>query len=183
MFIISLDTGEKPPDDPLAALEKSTGAQTHAEKVQAPRLEQLQDESERVNADPYTHSARIRKRFRAEKKIEQAAQAADEELRARYALPSEMPLIRDDTQSIQDAKDAWTRGRKERTIEAIKRRRTDSASSKTSGSGGVSESSALASLKARVLHNTARRSDPFGAITKSKPSKLERAAGVSLRKT
>ncbi|KAI0028963.1 CWC16 protein [Vararia minispora EC-137] len=177
-----LDSDAKPPEgeDPLAALEKSTDAKTHAEKVQAPRLEQLQAASDRLNSDPYTHSSRVRKRFRADKKEEKALQAADDALKVRYGLPAEMTLVRDDAQSVANAHNAWVEGRKE----GVKRRKVEARVS--SPSGGSSSGSALVSLKARVLSNSAaRRPDPFTLAPKEKPPDMknfQRVTGLSMRK-
>ncbi len=50
------DTEGKPPDDPLTALEKTHTALVHTQQVQAPRLDALQSNSEKYNADPYALS-------------------------------------------------------------------------------------------------------------------------------
>ena len=66
------------PVDPLASLEKTAAAKTLQTTVVAPRIEELYDHSDRVNSDPYTHSKRIRKFFREEKKIEKAKEILTE---------------------------------------------------------------------------------------------------------
>ena len=103
--------------DPLIALEKSVDSQNFATKVQAPRIEQLQNMSEHYNADPYAHSLRLRKRFREEKKVEKQKEEADNHIKARYGLPSELSLLRDDDTSIQEASDAWAKARSDRVRE------------------------------------------------------------------
>ncbi|KZV75723.1 DUF572-domain-containing protein, partial [Peniophora sp. CONT] len=142
-------------EDPLVALEKSTGAQTHADKVQAPRIEQLLDESDRLNSDPYAHSARVRKRFREEKKVERAAQAADDAVKARLGLGSDLKLLRDDAETTAEAKDAWVAAKREHVVDArdLKRRRLGTA--KANSTKASSSGSTVAALKARVLSNTA----------------------------
>ena len=174
-------------EDPLAALEKSTGAQVHAEKVQAPRLEQLLEESDRLNSDPYAHSARVRKRFREEKKVERAAQAADDAVKERLGLNRDLKLLRDDAETTAEAKEAWTAAKKEHVLDAreLKRRRLETskaASTKASGS-----SSTVAALKARVLSNSiSKRTTPFGTTPNAKPPDLGRSSksvGVALRRS
>ncbi|KAI0261552.1 hypothetical protein BC834DRAFT_895816 [Gloeopeniophorella convolvens] len=181
-----IDTEAKDePVDPLAALEKSTDAQTHATKVQAPRLEQLEDLSEHYNADPYAHSRRARKRFRADKKEAQALADADARLKAKYGLPTELVLAPADD-GAADAADAWVRGRAERAgEEAGKRRRLALAGPvlapvpRASASGSVAPGAAASSLRERILANSARR---VGASVASKKS-ANGLPGIALRKT
>jgi len=128
--------------DPLAALEKSTVAQNYVAKVQAPRLDELQQVSQHYDADPYTHSLRVRKRFREERKVEKQKQKADDQLKGRYGLPASLTLLEDDATSKQEAREQWLRE---------KRRKV----------GGPSKSN-FDTLRARVLANTTRHSRPFG---------------------
>lgn len=137
-------------EDPLAALEKTTDAQNHLTKVQIPRLESLQSASEHYNADPYAHSTRIRKRFREEKKIEQAKQKANDEIKGRYGLPASLSLVEDDEQAKQEAKEEWIKARL-----GSKRRKLGSSSSSSSSTNP------LDSLRTRILENTAKQSNPF----------------------
>ena len=130
--------------DPLEALEKSTVAQNHATKVQAPRLEELQEVSQHYHADPYAHSLRVRKRFREEKKVEKEKQKADDQLKHRYGLPASLTLLEDDAATTREAHEQWLRE---------KRRKV----------GGPSQSKgSLDTLRARVLGNKSRHSRPFG---------------------
>ncbi|KAI9512952.1 DUF572-domain-containing protein [Russula earlei] len=164
-----LDTeGKTEPVDPLAALEKSTDAQTHANKVQAPRLEQLEDLSAHYNEDPYTHSQRMRKRFRAEKKLEQALAEADKSLKEKYGLPTELALERaDDADAVAEARHEWARGRAARAEENASRKRklaletpllpAQPARRGASTSLEPTASNAASSLRARILSNSARR--------------------------
>ncbi|KAG6374301.1 CWC16 protein [Boletus reticuloceps] len=141
------------PADPLAALEKSTTAQNYVNKVQIPRLESLQEVSERCNSDPYALSSLLRKRFRAEKKIDTAKRAADDQLKGRYGLPETLQLAAEDDEFMSAAREQWERGRREHEAQtSIRKARLQScAISSTSSSRGRDP---LASLKARLLSNT-----------------------------
>jgi len=143
-------------EDPLASLEKATDAQNHLTKVQIPRLESLQSASERYNADPYAHSTRIRKRFREEKKIEQAKQKANDEIKGRYGLPASLSLVEDDEQAKQEAKEEWIKAKLE--MASSKRRKLGGDVSSSSSS---SSANPLSSLRTRILENTAKQSNPF----------------------
>jgi coiled-coil domain-containing protein 130 len=194
------DTDSKTePVDPLAALEKTTDAQTHATKVQAPRLEQLEDLSAHYNEDPYAHSQRVRKRFRVEKKVEQARVEADKSLKEKYGLPAELALERaDDADAAAEARDEWARARAERAGEAASKKRRLALEApvlpapprRTSGSSESAASTAASSLRARILSNSARRTaaGSSGAsalfppvVRKGTGSSI--AAGIALRKT
>ncbi|KDQ57254.1 hypothetical protein JAAARDRAFT_35881 [Jaapia argillacea MUCL 33604] len=156
------------PVDPLATLEKTTDAQNHLTKVQAPRLEQLQALSEQYTLDPYELSRKVRKRFREEKKVEKGLQELDDSLKGKYGLPEELKLIRDDEGSKKEAKEEWEKGRRILREQSAKRRRigveigsipssvasTSRHASKTNSK--ASGSTALASLRTRILENTAR---------------------------
>ncbi|KAN0138890.1 Family of unknown function (DUF572) domain containing protein [Lactarius tabidus] len=193
------DTDSKTePVDPLAALEKTTDAQAHATKVQAPRLEQLEDLSAHYNEDPYTHSMRARKRFRAEKKVEQARIEADKSLKEKYGLPAELALERaDDASAAAEARDEWARARAERTAEDARRKRKLAleapvlpAASLRGSEPSPYPSSAASSLRARLLSNSARRSAAGSSISASLVPPGSRkgagggglAAGITLRK-
>ena len=155
--------GNAGPADPLAALEKSTTAQDHVNKVQIPRIESLQEVSDRYNSDPYALSSLVRKRFRTEKKIDTAKRAADDQLKGRYGLPETLQLAAEDDESKNVAREQWERGRREHEARtSIRRARLQSSAvplslSSTSSSQGRDP---LALLKARVLSNT-RQSRTF----------------------
>ncbi|KAF8207577.1 hypothetical protein K438DRAFT_2013455 [Mycena galopus ATCC 62051] len=159
------------PADPLASLEKTTDAQKGLVKAQD-RLESLQEVSEHYNADPFLLSSKIRKRFREEKKVEKAKKAADDQIKDRYALPESLSLIEDDEKAAEDAKAEWARGRRELQLrESNKRRKlaveittipTSSAPRRRPVSNRPAAVNPVASLRARVLENTARQSNPFG---------------------
>jgi coiled-coil domain-containing protein 130 len=182
--------------DPLAALEKTTDAQAHATKVQAPRLEQLEDMSAHYNEDPYAHSQRARKRFRAEKKVEQARAEADKNLKEKYGLPPELALERaDDPGTTAEARDEWARGLAARAEENTSRKRKLAleapvfAPSRRRAS--TSTESAASSLRTRLLSNSARRTTAAGAgaidalipPTSRKGTSGGLAAGIALRKS
>ncbi|KAK0204571.1 DUF572-domain-containing protein [Desarmillaria ectypa] len=145
------------PVDPLAALEKTTDAQNHLTNVQVPRLESLQTASEHYNADPYTLSSKVRKVFRHEKKIETAKRKADDEIKGRYALPTQMKLLQDDEQSHNHAKEEWQKGRSEFEARERKRRKILVGSSLALPTSN-SKSQAINSLRTRLLGNTAKNS-------------------------
>ena len=89
----------------------------HATKLQAPRLERLEDLSAHYSEDPYTHSQRARKSFRAEKKVEQALVMADKTIKEKYGLPSELALERaDGAGAAAEARDECVRSRVARSV-------------------------------------------------------------------
>jgi len=125
--------------DPLVALEKSTESQNYLTKVQAPRLEEIQGLSDKYNEDPYSASARARKRFREEKKAEKAKETADNATKSRYGLPAELKLLEEGSSEVDEAKREWLKARRETT----RSQRT--------------KVNSLVSLKASILANTAKR--------------------------
>ena len=165
--------------------------------MQAPRLEQLEDVSAHYNDDPYTHSRRVRKRFRVEKKAEQARVEADKSLKVRYGLPTELALERaDDPGTAAEARDEWARGRAARAEENTSRKRKLAleapvlpAPSRRGAS--TSTESAASALRARILSNSARRTTVAGAgaidalipPTSRKGASSGLAAGIALRKS
>lgn len=175
-------------------LEKSTDAQNHLTKVQAPRLESLQAVSEQYNADPYTLSTKVRKRFREEKKIEKQKRDADDQIKGKYALPETLGLVPDDDDAKDEARQAWEQGRRELELrERSKRRRLaidvtsipavapsrEQRKLAASSSKRSQPHNTVTSLRARILENTARQSDPFNPGS-SKPSG-RKGAGVIFR--
>ncbi|KAK1233128.1 Protein saf4 [Marasmius sp. AFHP31] len=159
------DTDGKPENaDPLAALEKSTDAQNHHKNVQVPRLESLMDVSEQYNSDPYALSQKVRKQFRQDKKIRVEKEKADVQFKDRYALPTTLKLAEDDEKALKEAKDQWNKACQEKlSLENQRRKLPPVVSSITSLSGSrthasSSRSSGVASLRARILNNTAKQS-------------------------
>ncbi|KAG6874804.1 hypothetical protein C0992_006469 [Termitomyces sp. T32_za158] len=169
---LSTDTeGTAVPTDPLAALEKTTDAQNHLTKVEAPRLESLQALSEHYNADPYVLSSKVRKRFRDVKKVEQQKQKADDDIKNRYGLPDSLSLLDEDEGTNKEAKEEWKRGQRELSAakETHKRRRLTvgvmpipSSSSSILSTTMTRSSNSADSLRARILENTARRTKSIG---------------------
>ncbi|KAG6336361.1 hypothetical protein ID866_2718, partial [Astraeus odoratus] len=139
--------------DPLTALEKSTDAQNHLMKVQMPRLDSLQGLSDHYNNDPYARSAVVRKHFRAEKKLEAAKRAADDQIKGRYALPESLKLIEDDVDARNEAREEWEKSRKEYEAQTSIRKARLSSSASPHPSTDT-----LSSLRARILGNTRRSS-------------------------
>ncbi|KAF8893288.1 hypothetical protein CPB85DRAFT_227378 [Mucidula mucida] len=141
---------------------KTTSAQNHLTQVQLPRLESLQSVSDQFNADPYTLSSKIRKQFRAEKKVDIAKRKADDTIRDRYALPSELKLLEDNAQTAREAKEQWAKAVESR--DAKRRKLSPVPSTITLLSSSRSKPSAsktpIDALRARVLGNTAKRSLP-----------------------
>ncbi|KAL0954743.1 hypothetical protein HGRIS_003695 [Hohenbuehelia grisea] len=181
-FAVHDTEGKATPADPLAALEKTTAAQTHLTQVQAPRIESLQDASDHYNADPYSHSLRIRKRFRAEKKVAKEKERADDALKGRYGLPETLALLEDGDADAAKAKAEWEKGRQELALRDSRRRKlapsitsiTASSSSslgasrpRASHSSSAKKPSASDSLRARILGNTARAS---GSLARPRPA-------------
>ncbi|KAL1745727.1 CWC16 protein [Schizophyllum fasciatum] len=157
--------GKAGPSDPLAALEKTTDAQNYVAKVQQPRLEELEEVSERLNADPYALSRKVRKHFREDKKVEQKKRAAEDEIKDRYGLPVELNLAstRDDDVSAAEAKEAWLQGKRQleqREAESTKRRKLAQSTTSISSSPSSSRNkgAGLNHLRSTILRNTARHS-------------------------
>ena len=166
--------------DPLAALEKSTDAQNNLVAVQIPRIESLYKVSDHYNSDPYSMSAKIRKRFRQEKKAKLVQKEADDIIKDRYGLPESLKLVADDPLMTQDAKSQWEKGRQELRLQApVKRRKLDMGIvpmraaqrfSSPSASSTVDQSKSLETLRTRILENTARQSSALGSTRKKPPN-------------
>ncbi|KAJ7637594.1 DUF572-domain-containing protein [Mycena polygramma] len=157
------------PADPLASLEKTTDAQKGLDKAQD-RLESLQEVSEHYNSDPFSLSMKVRKRFREEKKVEKAKKQADDRIKDRYGLPESLRLVEDDDKAAQDAKAEWARARRDLELRESTKRRKLAVEITTIPTSSPSRravkrpatTNPIASLRARVLENTARQSNPFG---------------------
>jgi len=156
---------DKEPDgsiDALAALEKTTDAKRLMETVQKPRIESLQGMSEHYNADPYSLSVRVRKRFREEKKVELAKRQADEAIKGRYGLPETLRLLEEDEKAVQEARSQWLNRRLAYGEQESKRRKVCSIPSSSSSVNSVD------SLRTRILQNTAKKTTASRNCT-SKP--------------
>ncbi|KAF8072115.1 CWC16 protein [Lyophyllum atratum] len=172
-FAVHDTEGAAAPVDPLAALEKTTNAQNHLTNVQAPRLESLQSLSEQYNADPYALSNKVRKRFREVKKVEKRKQRADDHIKGRYGLPASLSLLEEDEVSRNEAKEKWAHAQREVAAEESNKLAVDivsipSSSSKAtqpqrrkSTSRNPPPKNPIDSLRARILENTARQTNPF----------------------
>ncbi|KAG6810429.1 hypothetical protein H0H92_011871 [Tricholoma furcatifolium] len=179
-FAVHDTEGANVPVDPLAALEKTTDAQKRLTTIEMPRLESLQTVSEHYNADPYTLSSKVRKRFRETKKIEQEKQRADDQIKNRYGLPASLNLLAEDEATAKEAKEEWARGqRKLAEEESNKRRRLDIVSIPLSSSRKAhqrskleaSSSNPIDSLRARLLSSTAHKTNLF---SRSGPSAIKK---------
>ena len=126
--------------DPLVALEKSTESQNYLTRVQAPRLEEIQGLSDKYNEDPYAASVRARKRFREEKKLEKAKEAADNATKSRYGLPAELKLLEEGSSEMDEAKREWLKARRDSSTRSQK-----------------IKVNSVVSLKASILANTEKR--------------------------
>jgi len=103
--------------------------------------------------------------------VEKAKKQADDKIKDRYGLPETLSLIEDDEKASEDAKEQWARGRRELELrENNKRRKLAVDITTIPAASGSSRrlakrppaSNPVASLRARVLENTARQSNPFG---------------------
>ncbi|KAK7051108.1 Protein saf4 [Paramarasmius palmivorus] len=168
-----IDTDGNVPADPLAALEKTTGAESHHKNVEVPRLESLMGVSDHFSADPYTLSLKVRKQFRQDKKVRLDKEKADSNIRDRYALPTTLALAEDDQKALGDAKEQWEKARHEKQSQANRQRRLPTQTSITflkSRSTPKPASGIAGSLRMRILNNTARTS----ARRSGQSSQLER---------
>ena len=81
------------------------------DNVQVPRIEAVQNLADHYGSDPYSHSLRVRKRFREQKKLDKAREEADEALKSNYGLPEELALSKEDDESRSKAKEEWKQAR------------------------------------------------------------------------
>jgi len=194
------DPSKAGPSDPLASLEKTTAAETHATQVAAPRIETLQGLSDHLNSDPYTLSSRLRRSFREEKKVITKKREADDKVKEQYGLPRDLVLLDADDSSLkEEASRAWAeeRGSQE---QSAKRRRVAAETGVSNRSLASASSGATSSrrpprltsssavlrrppigLAANIIGNTTRKLDPFlssSAISRKNGLQL----GVSVRK-
>ncbi|KAF7327614.1 hypothetical protein MKEN_00340600 [Mycena kentingensis (nom. inval.)] len=162
--------GQAAAPDPLASLEKTADTQKGLVRVQD-RLDELQEASDKYNSDPFTLSSRLRKQFRTDKKVETAKKQADDKIKDRYGLPEDLRLVADNDEAVQTAKEEWERGRRERELKERQKQRTLAVevTSLPSAAGPIRQpkrgkpiSNPVASLRAKLLENTARNSNPFG---------------------
>ncbi|PAV16536.1 hypothetical protein PNOK_0815600 [Pyrrhoderma noxium] len=193
------DPDKAGPSDPLATLEKTAQAESDLKTIQKPRIEALQSLSDHYNSDPFTHSARVRKYFRSEKKLDAARKEADDIVKDKYALPESLQLETENESTKAEARQAFILGKNEqRANDESRQRRLEEAEtgsigpslfSKRTFDQGWRESlvqrhkrnfdrnkstidvagGASSSLRSRLLQNTARNSDPFLKQGRTKP--------------
>lgn len=202
---------DKPPDDPLAALEKTAIQKQTVETVVKPRIEALQGLSEHYNADPYALSVKVRKKFREEKKADKRKREEDDDFKTKWALDKDLQLVPDE-EVRAEAKEAWQAGKREFDREAGAKRRAleldvgatpvarasrlaagPSSTSKSSSSlrmpsrianSKPSLHSAKSTLASTLLMNSLRKSDPFLQGTSRSNSGLqkEKLPGLLVKK-
>ena len=137
-------------------------------KVQAPRLEALQDLADHYGSDPYSLSLKARKRFREVKKVEKAQEAADAQVKGRYGLPEDLKLAAETDDLREEAREEWSKARAALVARESGKRRFDpigltsrtSSSSRSAGASSSRHPNAVDLLRSRILSNTARRKPP-----------------------
>ncbi|CAG8452692.1 14739_t:CDS:2 [Acaulospora colombiana] len=151
-------------DNAFYKLEQSVKDEQKA-KESLPILTQLQRLNDRQWADPYTHSQKMRKKFREEKKITEAKKRADDEIRDRNSLS--IPLLPESQEDLAEAKATEF---KDHLLRAQKRKleiNTSSIFNKSSKSKKRSifrtddPKNKVAQLSAMVSVNTKLKIDPF----------------------
>ncbi|KIO34288.1 hypothetical protein M407DRAFT_16827 [Tulasnella calospora MUT 4182] len=202
---------DKPPDDPLAALEKTAIQKQTVETVAKPRVEALQGLSEHYNADPYALSVKVRKKFREEKKAEKRKREEDDDFKTKWALDKDLQLVPDE-EVRTEAKEAWEAGKKEFDREATAKRRAleldvgttpisrasrlapgPSSPAKSSSSHRMpsrianskpSSHSTKSALASTLLMNSLRKSDPFlqGSPRLSSGPRKDKPLGLLVKK-
>ncbi|KAJ9123146.1 hypothetical protein QFC22_001339 [Naganishia vaughanmartiniae] len=129
------------PQDAFAHLEKQVvQKQTFASKSE--RMTELTELSDRLHADPYANSQRLRRHFRQEKKVENGLLQQDADLKQKYGLGERIRLDRPDSAAQEREKQMWERVNQNKTS-----RSTVSAS--------------MPDLAKVVKANTQKRYDPF----------------------
>ncbi|KAH7106490.1 CWC16 protein [Auriculariales sp. MPI-PUGE-AT-0066] len=161
------DPSKAGPADPLAALEKTQTAETHTKTVVAPRLEQLQAHADRIRADPYAHSQRVRKHFRAEKKVEAERRRQDDAFLARYGLAEDLKL-EPDSEALRAAASKELQTERDRRRDEV----PSLATIRTRTSSAGSSSSAAANLKATLLRNSLGKSRISAGLSSSSTKPL-----------
>jgi len=146
--------------------------------VTAPRIDELYDLSDRVNSDPYSHSKRMRRFFREEKKVEKAKEAADNLIKDQFALPKEMKLV-DEKEVVEEAKESWKEGRAQvsteksnslfpkKTFAQARLAQTRNGEPSVRQSKSLSSNRQASTLSAILLRNTSRPSNRRPDVPKS----------------
>jgi len=167
------DPSKAGPSDPLAQLEKTANQERRANDIGAPRLDALQELSEHYGVDPYELSSKVRKRFREEKKVEKRKRDADEAVKEKYALPTDLKLV--DNAEVEEEASRWKGERRDWAARETAKRRRLSAEVGSSLSTSF-KGTKTTSLASTLLRNTARKSDPF--LASKKPQRLS-ISGIS----
>lgn len=149
------------PEDAFAHLEKQAiQKQTIASKTE--RLTELTELSDRLYADPYTISQRLRRSFRQEKKVERTLQQRDADLKEKYGLGPRIQLDRQDPASAEKEKESWRR---------IQDRHPAQSTSTASAPD----------LAKVVKQNTLKRYDPFDSTNRQVPDSIRAATRGGVR--
>ncbi|KAJ9112562.1 hypothetical protein QFC19_000579 [Naganishia cerealis] len=96
------------PQDAFAHLEKQV-VQKHTFATKSERLTELTDLSDRLHADPYANSQRLRRHFRKEKKEENELLRQDADLKQKYGLGERIKLERLDPAAQEKEQQMWGR--------------------------------------------------------------------------
>jgi coiled-coil domain-containing protein 130 len=170
------DGSERPVEqDAFAAVEKGISQKAQALSA-AQRLDALGDLNDDRWSDPYTHSKRLRKSFRQEKRVRVAVEAKDDAIRDRYGLGRDIKLIEEKPEEARAAAQAFQSGRRAREADEARKRRRIEASTTTLGKPvkSLPSPSVADTLKSRLLIQSRQSSDPFGLASSSlaQPSHL-----------
>ncbi|GBB99786.1 hypothetical protein RclHR1_03630014 [Rhizophagus clarus] len=159
------DEAKKMVDDALYKLEYSVKDELRSKEA-LPILTQLQRLNDKQWADPYTHSQRMRKIFREEKKELEAKKRVDEEICDRNALS--IPLL---PESEEDIVKARTTEFSDHLLEKAQKRKLEitassifnkqTSKSKKSKFRTHDSKDNFAKLSAIVAVNTKLKTDPF----------------------
>lgn len=145
--------------DAFSQLEK-TETQLSLKKSQSERLTDLYALSASTTADPYTLSSKLRRSFRAGKKVREQLAGEDADLRNRIGLGERVKLL----EGVEGEGSAeWRRARVERErlmVEKGKAREEHPGDSDGEGEGGGNV--VVKQLAKVVRGNERRRLDPFG---------------------
>jgi hypothetical protein len=82
-------------------------------------MTELTELSDRLHADPYANSQRLRRHFRQEKKVENGLLQQDADLKQKYGLGERLRLDRPDSAVQEREKQMWERVNQSKTSKAI----------------------------------------------------------------
>ncbi|CAG8669018.1 16898_t:CDS:10 [Dentiscutata erythropus] len=159
------EEAKKLADNALYKLEHSINDERKFQES-IPILTQLQRLNERQWADPYTHSQKMRKKFREEKKDLEAKRRLDDEIRDRNSLS--IPLLPESSEDIMEAKSTEFT---DHLLEQAQKRKLEintsslfkkpSSKIKKSRSHADGSKKKVAELSNIVSVNTKLKTDPF----------------------